>query len=376
MVIDISAHLRRLVLAGLPLVGGGAAGAVLAGCQTGAGGPPPTSTATAKQCTPRTLVPRREGGQNTRLVDVGFAADDPRLADLYESCVGAGDYCGRLCQEALKHAGISVASGHQLSAPMSCELRCDDGGGPVARIEYFTFSTAAIGRRPAGFTGAASAAPGTTGGTIVEAVGSAGAARARVAAFFAGCAELEGASVTAFAILADELALHGAPPALVARARAAAGDEARHWRQTRRLARRFGAAAARFPRPARPAPRPLEVVARENALEGCVNETFAAALALWQGGRAGDAEVRATMAAIAEDELAHAQLAWDVHRWAVRRLPAAVAGELAEVQAEAGRALARHHAEAPVDPALSATAGLPGCAQAGWLAGAAQGLWA
>ena len=53
----------------------------------------------------------------------------------------------------------------------------------------------------------------------------------------------------------------------------------------------------------------------ENAVEGCVHEAFAAAVALRQAARAEDPAVRDAMRAIASDEVAHAQLAWDVAAW-------------------------------------------------------------
>jgi hypothetical protein len=89
-----------------------------------------------------------------------------------------------------------------------------------------------------------------------------------------------------------------------------------------RLARRFGAETAR-PRVAKQGrARSLEAVARWNAVEGCVRETYAALAASWQARRAGSAELRATFARIAEDETRHAALAWSIARWAEARLDA------------------------------------------------------
>jgi hypothetical protein len=56
-------------------------------------------------------------------------------------------------------------------------------------------------------------------------------------------------------------------------------------------------------------------MAIENAVEGCVNETFAAAIVMAQSLTAKDASVRAAMRPIARDEMGHAELAWRVAAW-------------------------------------------------------------
>ena len=94
--------------------------------------------------------------------------------------------------------------------------------------------------------------------------------------------------------------------------------------------------------------RPLHDVALENAREGVVNESFGALLNAAQAESAPDADVRAVFADLWEDELFHAAIALDVHRWALARLP----GEMgARVRREVGRAradLGRHCAPDPV----------------------------
>ncbi len=133
-------------------------------------------------------------------------------------------------------------------------------------------------------------------------------------AWLATCAYLEEASIAAFGRLAGELEAYGAPSTLVKRARDAARDEARHALAMRRLARRAG---REVPPPATCSSqrRTLEEIAIENAKEGCVRETYGALLATFQAMTAEDAEVKATMQAIAEDEIVHAALAWDVRAW-------------------------------------------------------------
>ena len=354
MVIDISAHLRRLVLAGLPLLASASA------CQTyplDGSSPPPQPLIAGASCQPRMISDLGAAGATS--VQIGFDLDDPRVSDLYVSCTTEGDYCGRLCQELLTHArpALNIPAGRVLTGPQACDLRCDAHGRPVVRFAYSTFDAAPIGRRPDGYTGTACVRPGTS-----------------LALYFADCARLEGASVTAFVVLARELEHHGAPAALSDRARLAARDETRHFAQTSRLARMFGSPAVRCPRPARRPLRPLAAVAQDNAVEGCVNETFGAALALWQAARAEHPAVRIAMAAIAEDEVAHAQLAWDIHDWATTRLPPAVTADLHRAREQAGQRLWAD-SDAPVDPRLVAQAGLPPQAAARGLAERAQALW-
>lgn len=174
------------------------------------------------------------------------------------------------------------------------------------------------------------------------------------AAQLAAMAELEAASIPAFARLARELAHHGAPAALVARARAAMRDEIRHARVLGELARRAGCAPRSLDLPALPI-RTLDGIARENAVEGCVHEAFGALVATFQAECAA-LPVRGVFAQIAVDEQRHAALAEDVHAWLASRLEPA---SLAAVDA------ARAHAESDLRASLTAhtacdALGLPG----------------
>jgi hypothetical protein len=349
--VELSLFLRRLVLAGLP-----ALAACPASPSTSA---PATPTAPlSASCQPRLVIEPVQG--LTKAPDrlaIAFAPKDGRLADLYEACIGSGDHCARLCREVLTAANLTPPPGHDITQPLRCELGCDGQGHAVARIDYLFANTASIGRRPDGFV-----APATEAGSAL-------------AAFFTTCATLEGASIGAFQILARELAHHGAPAALIARAQVASRDEARHFRRTARLAHQHGAGRIRCPRILPRPPRPLLELACENAREGCVGETFAAAVALHQALAAGDPLVRATMAEIAEDELAHALLAWDVDAWVNERLGGAERTRVAQARAEAGRQLLAT-AGVPVAPELVGIAGLPDAARNLELARAAQPLWA
>ena len=181
--------------------------------------------------------------------------------------------------------------------------------------------------------------------------------RAVVGEHLARAAYLEAASVDAFYILHDELAAHGAPKRLLSAALRAARDEVRHAREAGALARRYGARPAK-PRVRRRPPRDLATVAVENAIEGCVHETFGALVAMWQAERATDEAVRATMARIARDEVRHAELGWRVSAWAESRLDAASRERVRAAREAAVRELlASAHEELP--PSVVGALGMP-----------------
>lgn len=136
-----------------------------------------------------------------------------------------------------------------------------------------------------------------------------------VGAFLARQAHLEAASVPAFHRLASELLAHNAPNELVRAALRAADDEVRHASIMTAAARHYGAQPAPV-EIAPPRDRTLEEIVIENAIEGCVRETLGAMIALWQSHRAADPWLRRVMAVIAEDELTHSELAWQIDEWA------------------------------------------------------------
>jgi len=214
----------------------------------------------------------------------------------------------------------------------------------------------AIGRRPAGLV------------TVEPSGGGVGG-------FFAAAAHLEAASVVAFERLADELRAHGAPEDLVADARAAARDEIRHARATKAMAERFGERCA----PPHVEDRPIRdrlAIALENAVEGCVRETFGALVATYQSKRATDPQIARLMETIAEDETRHADLAWRVAQW----IDGALSDEeRAHVRSAQRAAAAQLRADLHVahDADVRDRAGMPSVPDALrlWTA-AAQELWA
>jgi hypothetical protein len=99
-------------------------------------------------------------------------------------------------------------------------------------------------------------------------------------------------------------------------------------------------------------------MAIENAVEGCVKETFAAAVALVQAQTAADPEMRTTFRRIAIDELRHAELSWAVARWLDTRLTVADRRQVLRARQRAERQVIASAASDP-DRELVQHLGLP-----------------
>jgi hypothetical protein len=201
-------------------------------------------------------------------------------------------------------------------------------------------SCAVAGRRPAGLE-----------------LRSVARAHDAVGAHFASMATLEAAAVVAFRRLHRQLAALGAPRELLARVRTAARDEVRHARATAALARKYGATPAAPCVTATAPASPLDI-ALENAREGCVRETYGALVAQLQVERARDADVRAVMVEIADEETQHAALSWDIAAWLETKLDERGRAEVAAARREAFAALAEELA-APIAASLESAAGIP-----------------
>ena len=189
-------------------------------------------------------------------VEVKIPAD-PAMQLLVDRCHTDATTCPNLCAEVLAR---KMNQGSLTSC--SVRFRSDAAVVDLAWEIYVGGDTCAVSGRRAAHVRPA--------GELV--------ARDLAGAWLAHAAWLEAASVYAFFRLADELALHGAPIALVRIARQSAMDEMRHAAVVASLAARYGA------RPAAvevdpPAARSLEAMAIENAVEGCVRETWGAIVA-------------------------------------------------------------------------------------------------
>ncbi|MEM9195175.1 MAG: ferritin-like domain-containing protein [Myxococcota bacterium] len=216
-----------------------------------------------------------------------------------------------------------------ICAPTGCERTIFQGkvlvspDGTVSEPERFVQVDwrfgCAVGRRPAGLV----ADP-----CLEETVG----------AFFAGVAALEESAVTAFDVMIDELTTLKAPSALLAAAEAARRDEVRHTKLMTELAERYGT----HPKPPTIGPTaarsPFEITL-ENAVEGCIRETYGALVAEYQSHTAEDPDVRTVMREIAEDERRHAELSWALAGWLEPQLTAEERAQIGGAKADAIEAL-------------------------------------
>ena len=179
---------------------------------------------------------------------------------------------------------------------------------------------------------------------------------------FARMAHMEAASVPAFAAIFTELRSYRAPASLIRDAYRAVRDERRHAEIAARLARRHGSEPAVPVVMHRPV-RSLEAFAIDNAVEGCVNETYAAAQAAHQASQARDPFIRQALAGIAADEARHAALSWRIAAWIAPELSRPQAARVRAAQAAAVGKLAEEcGAERP--RTLRTAAGLPSVAAA------------
>lgn len=152
----------------------------------------------------------------------------------------------------------------------------------------------------------------------------------------------EHASIASFSRFTLELLAVGAPPALVSDALAAANDEVEHARLC------FGLASAYSGKPVGPGalvvsgaePRcTLADIAAAAAEEGCIGETLSAMCAREALSGATDPAVRSALARIAEDEEAHAALAWRFVAWALSQGDQATNERVTQVFARTGPAV-------------------------------------
>jgi hypothetical protein len=305
-------------------------------------------------------------GSATGLQSIGDGAGGFAGADMgsgggagstFKPCMPMG--CGAVCKPWDYSFG---PPGGTISA-MQCQAICGQptitpcvfGSGDAGEVLVACQFGCLTGRRPAGL---AEVPPQEQG----------------LGAYFAEIAALEAASVDAFEILARELRHHGAPDSLIRAARRAARDEVRHARMVGALARRCGFT----PRSPRIAPQPLkslEAMAIENAVEGCVRETYGALLATYQARAATSSALRETFSRIAKDETRHATLAWRVAAWLDGRLDREARARVEAARRAAAERIVRS-ARAELRSDWFDWVGLPGSCVAAQMAGQLRAsLW-
>ena len=252
-------------------------------------------------------------------VPVPAMPDAMTMMDLV-SCRATPTSCDALCEDIYK-----MRHPNEIRWISSCTLLTDSMTGAES-VHYLANYQCIGGRRPAGYR---------RGRPCGHAV----------AAYLAQQAELEAASVHAFEDLLADLVAHDAPAALRRAARHAAADEVRHARLCDALARRHGMVPryTSIPGAARRSRRELAI---DNAVEGCMRETFGAAVAGYQARAAADPAIRVAMQSIWHDEARHAALSWRLHRWLAPRLDARERRAVADATAAARTELAGARAEA------------------------------
>ncbi|HEX2870560.1 MAG TPA: hypothetical protein VHP33_04875 [Polyangiaceae bacterium] len=193
---------------------------------------------------------------------------------------------------------LDFYSKFNLGLPHGRPLRCDDGSTWRGRARLGRRRSASLGRQLAS------------------------AERERIGLSYLEDGLDEHASVPAFERLALELAEHGAPRSLIARARAAAAEEIRHARTCFALAAAYlgrDVRASELPYLCVRRARPLLEIARESWWDGCVGEGAAAQVVVARAADTRDPSERRALRGIARDERGHARLAADVVTWAAQR---------------------------------------------------------
>ena len=179
-----------------------------------------------------------------------------------------------------------------------------------------------------------------------------------LACWFARAFHAEASSVVAFLQLRAELQAHGAPTQLLERCMTAAKEEVLHARQMSKFCFQEQGKAPPLSFGAIPN-RSLYELALDNAVEGCIFETYSALKAHYQAANAGDLQVRQLMRIVATDETNHAQLAWDVHNWLMRKLTPQQRASIVQAQRQALRQL-RQQKPSSVSEESAFALGLPG----------------
>jgi hypothetical protein len=300
----VSLAIRRAVLLHLPLVAVGltACGGATSLSQDGGG-----ATCGVTSTTPTSSSPPSLGCASWSYSFDGTANACGAESDGHFST----ERCAMLCPGE-PDAGYPEASFPYGSALYDCSL----GGGTL----FCLYGSCGTGRRPPGLRPCRALRTARP-----------------VARFLAESAYLEAASVDAFVALGRELDKHRAPARLRSATCRAARDEVRHARAMKRLAEVAGARVQRARAPVT-ALRSFEEIAIDNAIEGCVRETFGAAVAHVQACRAPSERVRSVMKRIARDETRHAQLSWELAEWFDTRLDPAARRRVARAR---GRAVCR-----------------------------------
>jgi len=178
-----------------------------------------------------------------------------------------------------------------------------------------------------------------------------------MARWFARAFHAEASSVGSFLQLKAELQELHAPQSLLERCMKAAKEEVMHARMMSKYCAKEGGQAPNLDFGSIPT-RNLFDLALDNAVEGCIFETYAALRAHYQSKNATDVRIRKIMKVIARDETEHAQLAWDIHHWLLPQLTESQKKTIKAAQQQAFIELRKSATHAAQDP-MATELGLP-----------------
>jgi len=151
--------------------------------------------------------------------------------------------------------------------------------------------------------------------------------RTKAAEYWAKVAMMEHASVASFSRFSLELMSVGAPTELLALAHQAALDEVRHTQISLSIANQFNSTSftpGSFPISSKVVDFEfgnMEKIATAAALEGCIEETLAAAIVFHQAEYMGDSNQKVSLRSVALDEANHAAFAWRAVQWMASTSP-------------------------------------------------------
>ncbi len=262
----------------------------------------------------------------------------------------SAEECVKRCRELVEQRGAQRMGGNiEDFTTTTCETKLDNQGeGQIdCNAAYTSVQTSYTGKSGCPVPGRM-----PTGLHIHEQTAS-----NEIGLYFAHMAAMETAAVTAFRYLVHELEAHQAPEELVQIAREAIHEECQHAEMATLLAQAYDAS----PPVLAVAPfrlRPLAEIVLENATEGCINETFAAACAMWQQEHTTLDAFRAVIGRIAEEESRHAALSWAIHAWAMPQLSLTEQTQIRQAQAQTLDTLEQHFLE-EAPPTVRTAVGLP-----------------
>lgn len=135
--------------------------------------------------------------------------------------------------------------------------------------------------------------------------------------YFARAAQEEMTAIFAFQEMFQNLQAFGAPKRLLDDCEKAISDEKRHLIMMSNMAKRHGCTSATIKLPKQNKASLFEL-AKHNAIAGCIEETWSALVAEYQSKHT--KHYSKLFAILAEDEIFHAQLSWDIHSWLMSKL--------------------------------------------------------